>query len=586
MGNINGAAGSSNSFAYITVTATDEAINSSTGCLVTFGGITIKTYRNSTDVSNGGSLLTNGGASIGKDVYIGGDLYNYGITSYYDNVNNLIKLYDISNFLAFSIDRDISTSDFSISRYDAIGDFVEKSINISKLNGIITINNTYESLNKTSGSIITNGGITITCTSVATNLSNGGSLTTYGGASINKNVFIGGDTVFSSTTVSTNSNNGAVIIKGGMGITGDINITGNTVITGNLSITGTTNNIHTTNTLISDNILLLNSGPSGTSDAGFIIERYQIDVDDGSGDVVNDTTAYTFILPSQIGMASTQIKLGTSASVTDNYYNGWWVKIVTGFSPSPGQVRKITGYIGSSRIATIDAIWTTQNPVGGDSVNLYDKPFVGLIWDELNDIFILGSSAQNPTTNLVLTEYLPLHADSLILTSTSNSTSDNTGALIVTGGIGIKQTTDAVSSISGGAITIAGGAGINKKLYVGDTIYINGIDIKPNTFDLPRTTTFNAINNANLDSITQLQFDNTVWGADIYLAIRLVATSNLYSNYHLRIVNQNTTWDIINSYVGDQIVTFSITNSGQIQYTCINYPGFVSLTFKFKCVTN
>lgn len=44
--------------------------------------------------------------------------------------------------------------------------------------------------------------------------------------------------------------------------------------------------------------------------------------------------------------------------------------------------------------------------------------------------------------------------------------------------------------------------------------------------------------------------------------------------------------DIIQSYVGDAIVTFNITSSGQLQYTVINYPGFVSLTFKYKVITN
>lgn len=582
-GSINGAEGAANSFAYITITATDEAINITTGCLITFGGITIQANTNSQSVTDGGSFLTLGGASIGKDMYIGGDLNNYGITSYYDTTNNLIKFYDTSNFTAFSIDRNTSTSDFSISRYNASGIFVEKSINIARTNGQITVNNSTASLNSTTGSIITNGGITINTTNTASDLSNGGGLTIYGGASINKNLLVDGDVVFSSTTASTSSNDGALIINGGVGITGNVNITGNTVITGDLTITGTTNNISTTNTLIADNILLLNSGPSGSSDAGFIIERYQLSNDSNGGDVVNDGSSYNFILDNQSGMTTTEIKLTTAASVVDDFYNGWWVKILTGFSA--GQVRQITDYIGSTRVATIDAIWTTSNPSIGDSINLYNRSYTGLIWDEINDIFVLGTSALDPTTTLTFTEYSSLHADSAIFTSSINSINSSVGALVITGGVGIRETTDAISTISGGALTVAGGASILKKLYVGDTVIINGIDIQPNQFDLPTTTTFIAANNttANIDL---LLFDSTVWGADIYLSIRLVATSNLYSNYHLRIVNTTTTWELIDSYVGDQIVTFSITNGGQIQYTAQNFTGFTSLTFKYKVVTN
>ena len=583
-GNITGPITGSNSFGYITITGTNNAINNSTGCLITLGGITINSSQNSQNTSNGGSFLTNGGASISKDLYLGGDLNNYGVVNFYNTVNNLVKFYDISNVLSFSFDRNTSSSDFSISRYDLLGNFIEKSLSVSRSNGMIIINNTTESLNNTTGSIITNGGITVKCTTAATSLNNGGACSIYGGASINKNVFVGGDTVFSSTTVSTNSIQGAVIVAGGVGIAGNININGNAVITGNLSIMGTTTNINTTNTLITDNVLILNSGPAGSSNAALMIQRYQTNNDIGTGDVVTSQSNYNYTLPNQSGMSSTQIKLSVAANVVDGYYNGWWVKVLSGFSS--GQVRQITGYVGSTRIATLNLAWTTQNPSIGDSVNLYDRSFVGLIWDELNDVFILGSTAQNPTTNLIVTGYSSIYADSSILYSSINSTSSSIGALVVTGGVGINETTDAISTTSGSALTVAGGASIKKSLYVGNTIYINGVDIKPNTYDLNRTTIFNAANNVTLASITNLSFDNTVWGIDIYISIQLIASNNLYSNYQLKAVNKGSTWEIINNYVGDQIVVFSITNSGQIQYTSTNYIGFVSLTFKFKCVTN
>ena len=70
-GAINGAAASSSTFAYLTLTATDDAINLSTGSLITFGGITIQSTADANSISNGGSFLTNGGASIGKTLYVG-----------------------------------------------------------------------------------------------------------------------------------------------------------------------------------------------------------------------------------------------------------------------------------------------------------------------------------------------------------------------------------------------------------------------------------------------------------------------------------------------------------------------------------
>ena len=588
-GNINGAAGSSNSFAYITVTATDEAINLSTGSLITFGGITVQCNTNSSSVSNGGSILTGGGLSVGQDLYVGGNIYNYGINYINTNFNNsnscFVQIYDILNFKCFTIDRSISTADFSVSRYNNSGSFIEKSINISRNTGVISLNNTYESLNFSSGTLLVAGGITVQCTTDSTTLSSGGALTVFGGASINKDLYVGGNVVFSSTTVSNDYNEGAIIIDGGVGITGNLNILGNTILTGNLTVNGTTSSIHTTNTLVSDNIIILNAGPSGTADSGFMTQRYQIDNDSGLGDVVNDPNNFIVTLPNQSGMSSTQIKLPMSFSSTDNYYINWWIKIITGFSGN--QVRKITNYIGATRVATIDTIFTNQNPTLGDIVNLYDRPYVGIVWSEVNDRFEFGTTVQNPgETSVVFTEHVPIYADSATFNSTISSTCSTYGTLVVTGGVSISSTLDAISLTTGSSLTIAGGASIAKTLYVGNSIYVNGIDIQPNAYDLPTTTIYNGINNVSNANITQLNFPNSVWSFDIFMAIQLVASTNLYSNYNIRGINQGTTWEIIQTYVGDPIVDFNITNGGQLQYTCMNYSSFVSLTFKFKVITN
>jgi len=588
-GSINGAAGSSNSFAYMTITATDNAINLSTGSLITFGGITLQTYQNSSSVSNGGSILTPGGVSIGKDLYLGGNMYNYGITNYNNNFNSsnssFIRIFDISSIQCFTIDRSISNADLSISRYNNSGTLVEKSINISRNTGIITINNTTESLNFSSGSLITVGGITVQCTTNSTTLSSGGAVTIFGGLSVNKNVLIGGDVLISSTTVSNNQNEGAFIVNGGVGITGNVNILGNTVITGNLAINGTMTSVHSTNTLLSDNVIILNSGPSGTADSGFMTQRYQINNNTGSGDVVNDPNFYSFILPNQSGMTNVQVKLPTTANSNDSYYNNWWVKIVGGYSNN--QVRQITSYIGSTRIATIDLLWDTQNPNMGDTIQLYNRPYVGLIWNAVNTRFELGTTTQDPgNSSVTFSEYVPLFADSIKLNSTALSVNSTYGTLLVNGGISVTTTADASSVTCGNGLTIAGGASIGKTLFVGNSIIVNGINIQPNTYDIPSTIVFNGSNNVTNANIPVLSFPNSVWSFDVYIAIQLVASTNMYSNYQIRGVNMGTNWQIIQSYVGDSIINFNITSSGQLQYSCQNYSGFVSLTFKIKAITN
>lgn len=63
--------------------------------------------------------------------------------------------------------------------------------------------------------------------------------------------------------------------------------------------------------------------------------------------------------------ASTSITLASGASATDNLYNECSVQIVGG--TGVGQIRAITGYVGSTKVATVDRAWST-NP---DSTSIY-----------------------------------------------------------------------------------------------------------------------------------------------------------------------------------------------------------------------
>jgi trimeric autotransporter adhesin len=88
-GSINGAAASSSTYGYITLTATDDSINLSTGSLVTFGGITIQTTADSNSTSDGGSFLTAGGASIQKTLRVGNGIISENISTTNISTNNI-----------------------------------------------------------------------------------------------------------------------------------------------------------------------------------------------------------------------------------------------------------------------------------------------------------------------------------------------------------------------------------------------------------------------------------------------------------------------------------------------------------------
>jgi hypothetical protein len=224
-GSINGSGSSSSTYAYLTLTATDEAVNFSTGSLLTFGGITIQGTTNSSSLTNGGTILTEGGASIGADVYIGGNTNLYGYTNYYGN-GNIVNFFDENVIKRFSLDRDNSSSSFSLSRYDVSGIFVEKTFTVDNSTGTILFANEIPSSSNTTASFILNGGISINHTSVATSVTSGGSLTIAGGVGIHKNVMVGGDIACFSTTNSIDTSTGALVVSGGIAIQKDVNVGG------------------------------------------------------------------------------------------------------------------------------------------------------------------------------------------------------------------------------------------------------------------------------------------------------------------------------------------------------------------------
>jgi hypothetical protein len=538
-------------------------------------------------VTNGGSLLVNGGGSFAGDVYVGGTSHFYDTANYYSPTNEIINMFDRFNIKRFSIDQDVSSYNLSVSRYDSLGNFLEKSIEISNSNGIVAFNNTIPSTSLSSSSIVAHGGISIQATAFASAIGNGGALTVAGGQSISKNLMVGGDTKIYSTTQSNDSSSGSLIVSGGVGIGGNLHVLKNTVINGNLIVNGTTTTVESNNTTISENVLVLNSGPAGSKDSGFIVQRYQDDNDVGGGDVVNDALYTSNTIPNQAGMTDTEIKFSTQASSSDDFYKGWWIKVASGFSNN--QVRRIIAYNGTTKVATLSSAWTTQNPSIGDTVFLYNKPFVGLIYNEINDRFEFGATVEDPgQTRVTFTERMPIYFSSATSVSTQPAINATTGSLLMLGGIAIENTADASSSTSGGTLTTMGGASIKKALYVGDTLHVKGVNMTPNEEDIFNTIVFNAANDqATFVDMTNLVFSSNVWGFDIYIAARLTASTNLYTNFHLRGVNKGSSWEMVKTYVGDDTgIEFNITTGGQLQYKTQNYPGFTSLVFKLRATVN
>jgi hypothetical protein len=181
-GVITGGTETGSTFAYLTLTSTDDAINLSTGSLLTYGGITIQSPTDAESFTNGGSFLTEGGASIGKRLFVGDNVI----------VRNNIQSTDVK-----------ITSTENSSGIGTGGSLtVLGGASISKT---LYVNNLTVYSGITSGSITSTGGITITSTENALGIGSGGSFTVLGGGSISKDLYVGG-TVTSSSDIRLKTN--------------------------------------------------------------------------------------------------------------------------------------------------------------------------------------------------------------------------------------------------------------------------------------------------------------------------------------------------------------------------------------------
>jgi hypothetical protein len=466
-------------------------------------------------------------------------------------------------------------------------------------NGILTIKPTGTSVtisaNKNlvfSGTGSISGVDTLTATNIA------GTITTAAQANITSLGTLTGLTtsgIFNSTlsTASTSSTLGAITLAGGLSISNATNATSNTnggtfttagggafakslyvgqdlTVAGNLTITGTTTTINSTILEITDNAFLLNNGPSGTNfDSGFMVKRYQDDNDSGLGDIVNSTVGETHIITTA---TTNTITLPIGASGTNNFYNNWWIKMTN--NNAANRVRQIISYNGTSKIATLSSNFDVI-PTDNSTVNLYDRSYSNFIWQESNKRFLASYTASSPnSTILTITKNADLAFDKAYPLSTTASTSNSTGAIILVGGIGISNTTDATSSTNGGTITSAGGAAFAKSLFVGLTLTATSLAGTIITASQPNIT--------SLGTLTGLTLSGTISGVTTLTATSLagtittVAQPNITSVGTLSVLDVNgitTLGDTTNTNGKLTIFTFNAESSVYIQPSLNNTTG-------------
>lgn len=295
-----------------------------------------------------------------------------------------------------------------------------------------------------------------------------------------------------------------------------------TTIVGDLTVSGTTTTINTETLTVEDNIVVLNSGNGESGlDSGTVIRRFQTPNGAGTGDVVTNPNPVQESGAFQAGSATPgTLVLDEFASLTLNFYKGWWIKVTSGTGNN--QVRRIKSYDETTQTATLyvtadntgsftDGLDLVTAPAAADTYRLYSAPYVSSYYDESEDAWTISSTANIPD---------PISGAGTSLITTQQYQKQHTGALdvhpqIYNNVFGSASTTTITFTLIGHGITAL------------DKVYVdNSVDFTPSI----TTGTYIVQTTPTANTFTITVASSTTSATTSSATITLLHTSVVYAN--------------------------------------------------------
>ena len=318
------------------------------------------------------------------------------------------------------------------------------------------------------------GNVVFTNTTDSTSVSTGG-VVIDGGLGIAKSVYIGGVGNFISTTVSSSPTTGAVVVAGGVGIAGNLNVGGLTNLGNGTNSTSSTSGAVTVNGGL---------GVSADATIGGILNLIGYGL---APPVLNGASAgmrLTLLQDRNNNTADYAIGMNT---------NSMWQSIATNDATT-----NFAWYGAATEVATLDgtgAFWVTNKvtvqagswtSVNGNDVYLngnmdavYLRTVVGQVASQLVNsaaLFDIYTNGASP--------FATLHVDKttgyVYTKQTDDATAQGTGSFQVSGGaciaksLWVGSTANATSPASG-SLVVAGGLGVAIDAYIGGDEYLTGV---------------------------------------------------------------------------------------------------------------
>jgi hypothetical protein len=607
----------SSTFGTITISGTSPSYNSTTATLILqSGGISINCTVNATSITSGGGETIAGGLAVYKDTYVGGNIY----------LDNGI----ITNVTAPNVDSDVANKWYVDNRFfnftvgNVNGNFTQGQVIIATTAGNITGYPTFTFDSFTNS-------LTLYGTVDATSLTDGGTLTIFGGASIDKQLYVGGNThilgyldvnnqkitsVATCTTPYDAANKYYVDSRFNAFTIG--NVSGN-FTQGQVIIASIGGNITSYPTFTFDGTLLSilsTSNSIGYGSGGSLNVGGGISI--GGNAYLNNSVI--------TGVTAPSVNLDVANKwYVDNRFNAFTIGNVSGnFTQGQVIIASTGGNITSYPTFTYDGsllnILTTSNSIGygsGGSLNIGGGVSIGgNVY--LNSGIITNVTAPSNSLDVANKWYVDQHVSTtgsiygnftqgqVIVAGTSGSILGYTNFTFDGNLLSILSTADSVGLGSGGSLTINGGGSIAKILYTNginnnDQIISNvNYPVMPldavnkayvdfylgiSTGDIPEKSFVLANNVTTPQDVTGFLFENAYCSSFQGIVYLQIPGLNIYDRWELSGVLKGTQWKLNTKFIGDypSNVNFSISSNGtlgQIQYTNLNSTGTATIVFR------
>lgn len=565
----------------VSINNSNYSSNSSTGAMQLIGGLSIDirdtTNANATSYTQGGGITLNGGLAVAQDAFLGGIL---DIRGGLNNMNpiRLQSLQISSNYnngASTVIQSGNATRDaasFTPIAFSGWNDQANPKFTINT--NTIDIPNALNAINNanTIGPLITTGGnVGIGNATPSYKLSVGGTLSAN--AITTANIGVSG-------AITTGTLRATTLIS-------SANITASLLTASNILAT----NISSTN-IVSTNATI------GTINAPTGITANNINF---TGELYKNGTLY--VSSQWLGTNGNILYYGTTGS-------GYLVGIGTS---NPSQALDVVGTIRASTSITSGGIFTTNqttnnsrivnlsagtfnvNNMTAGNINFTGtlsqngSPYIGSQWTGTSGTLYYGTAGSSlvgiNTTSPAYTLDVNgiIRATGISIAGTTNSLNSTTGQYVYTS-MSLMSTENVSSFTQGGGLTVAGGLAVGRSMAVGQSISLGGI-----SNDI--VGTFSASNNISTPTaITNLIFPTAnVRAFSLNIQIQLLAGSgsnNLYAYYTIDGIQNASGWAIDDTFIGDVTgLSFSIDNTGQIYYTSTNIANWISCTLSYKATS-